>query len=324
MGLHQGHEGDTVLNDLERAIRVITEGIRAEWGIYVKFLASEEEIQVDADVVMDTMSVIKVPLLVALMRDADAGKVDLDERIAIQPSHRRWGTGVLSAMDDGLAITLRDAAALMIGLSDNLATDLCFSAVGGPDRVSEHMRDLGLPSIQATGTAYDWFRAVSISVDPSLATLDPGELYLRGYPASPPLGKCALSPVAMAAARERFHFGGGRPFGLSTARDMARLVEMIYRGTCASPTSCTTILEVLRRQNYATRIPKYLLNAVAAHKTGDFGPFIANDAGLIEPFGKSPVVICIFTSKHRGIYANLEDAVARIGEKAWEYSLHLS
>jgi beta-lactamase class A len=313
-----------MLIDLERAIRVIAEGIRADWGIYVKFLASEEVIEVNADVVMDTMSVIKVPLLVTLMRDCDAGRIRLDERLAIDASHRRWGTGVLSAMDDGLTISLRDAAALMIGLSDNLATDRCFDAVGGPERVTQQMRDLGLPSIEATGTAYDWFRAVALSVDPSLAALAPEDLYPRGYPAPSPLGKSAMSLVEMAAARDRYHFGGGRPFGRSTARDMAHLIEMIHAGDCASLKSCETILAMLRCQQYTTRIPKYLQNAVTAHKTGDFGPFIANDAGLIEPFGKPPVVVCFFTSGHRGIYGNLEDAVARMSEKVWEYSLHLA
>jgi beta-lactamase class A len=309
------------LPDLERAIRVITEGVEAQWGIYVKFLRSGQEIAINADVLMDTMSVIKVPLLVTLMRDVEAGKVDLDQRAAVDAPHRRWGTGVLSAMDDGLTISLRDAASLMIGISDNLATDLCFEAVGGPERVTQHMQDLGLTSIQATGTAYDWFRAVTLSLDPGLASLSPAELYLRGYPAVAPLGKSALSPAEMAAARELFHFGGGRPFGLSTARDIGRLIEMIQGNEVVSPTACATILDILRHQQYATRIPKYLENAIVAHKTGDFGPFIANDVGLIEPYGMAPVVVSIFTSKHRDTYAYLEDAVARISEKVWQHAL---
>jgi hypothetical protein len=39
--------------------------------------------------------------------------------------------------------------------------------------------------------------------------------------------------------------------------------------------------------------------------------------------GKPPVIVCFFNARHRGIWANLEDAVARMSEKVWEYALTL-
>jgi len=302
-----------VLTDLEYDLRRIASGVAAEWSIYIRYRATGEEIAVHADRMVDTMSVIKVPLLVTLYRAAEAGQVDLDQRITLDSHHKRFGTGVLRTMDDGLVLSLRDAAMLMTIQSDNTATDLCFEAVGGPETVTRTMRELGLPSIQPRGTAFDWFRALATSVDAALGTLSPGELFQRGYP--------SLPPRELAAAREAFHFGGQHPFGQTTAREMGRLLEMIWDADCAGPAACHEMLRMLSLQQFNTRLPKYLFGARVAHKTGDFDPFIANDVGLIEPIGRPPIVVCLFSARHRGIWAHLEDAVARMSEKVYDYGL---
>jgi beta-lactamase class A len=308
------------MRDLEASVRTIADNVAADWAIYIKLVGTGEELAINADTSMDTMSVIKVPLLVTLMRRADAGEVDLTRRVVLDDERRRWGTGVLKYLDNGLSVTLRDAAALMIGLSDNVATDLCFEAVGGPRSVTQEMAALGLPSIQATGTALDWNRAVAASVDGSLIDVTAAELFRVGHPAPPPIGSSWLSPVEASAVRERFHFGGGRPFGLASARELARLMEMIWNGDCASKSSCHLMIDLLRAQHYGARVPKYLQGAIVAHKTGDFGPFIANDVAVIEGEDTAPVVACFFSTHHRGEYASLEDAIARMSEKVWDYA----
>ncbi len=305
-----------MLVDLERSLARITHSINAEWAIYVKFLASNEEIVMNADARMDTMSIIKLPLLVTLYREHEAGRVDLNQRLTLHTRWKRFGTGILQFLEDGLTFSLHDAATLMIIQSDNTATDICFEAVGGPGRVSEVMHELGLTSIQAVGTTFDWFSALSSSMDTSHARFTPEELFRAGYP--------RLSPYELAAARERFHFEGNRPFGLASAREIGRLLEMIWKGECAVQASCEDMQQILRRQQYRTRIPKYLFAAEVAHKTGDFDPFIANDVGVIEPFEAPPIIVCFFASRHRGLWVYLEDAIARMGEKVWEYAIYSS
>src|SRR5258708_22001854 len=125
----------------------------------------------DGEHLVETMSVIKPPLLVTLFRAVEAGQADLDQRVRLETHHKRFGTGVLRTLDDGLVLSLRDAAMLMIIQRDNTATDLCFDAVGGPDAVTQTMRELGLHSIQSRGTAFEWFSALAASMDPDLGTL---------------------------------------------------------------------------------------------------------------------------------------------------------
>ena len=52
----------TPLARLEANILRITRSLNATWGIYIKCLETGEEIAIDADRQMDTMSVIKIPL----------------------------------------------------------------------------------------------------------------------------------------------------------------------------------------------------------------------------------------------------------------------
>ena len=83
------------LEALRHRLQAIADGVRADWGIYVKFLATGEEIAIRADVPMDTMSVIKVPLILELHRQAELGLVDLERRLELEQEHKRLGTGVL-------------------------------------------------------------------------------------------------------------------------------------------------------------------------------------------------------------------------------------
>ncbi|MCY3915373.1 MAG: class A beta-lactamase-related serine hydrolase [Chloroflexi bacterium] len=299
--------------ELDRALDRLMDGLRADWALYAKYTGTGEEIGVNADAMMDTMSTIKIPLLVTLYRMVDAGELDLAQTYTLDTSCKRFGTGVLQYMDDGMTFTLRDAATLMIIESDNTATDYCYEAIGGPDAVNATMRELGFHDIEAMGNCLDWFSALAGVIDPPLGELGQAELFRAGYP--------DLAPEDWIRARDRFHFEEGKPFSRASARALGQLLEMIWIDRCASPESCAEMRGILHSQISRTRLPKYLPEAKVAHKTGDFGPFIANDVGVIESRGMAPIIICVMMAGHRGIWENLEDTVARIAEKVWEYGL---
>src|SRR5437764_5567842 len=256
---------------LKQKLEQISAGVSADWGIYIKSLDTGEEIAINADKVMDTMSAIKIPLLVDVYRQVDAGKINTSDRFAMKTADKRFGTGVLRTLDSGLNLSFRDALELMIIQSDNSATDMAFARAGGPAHVTQTMHELGLNSITATGTSFDWFRALAEAGDPTYSKLSPEELFTRGFP-----DKLTDADV------ERFHFEGKHPFGLSSARDMGRLLEMMATNKAASERSCEEMLHIMGRQQFRSRIPKYLWDVQSPHKTGDFPPHIANDVGFIE------------------------------------------
>jgi len=296
------------LDLLKAKLETIAHGVSADWGMYIKSLDTGEEIAINADAVMDTMSAIKIPLLVDVYRQVDAGKIDPAERIVMKTADKRFGTGVLRTLEPGLNLSFRDALMLMIIQSDNTGTDMAFARAGGPAHVTQTMRQMNLNSITATGTAFDWFRALAEPGDPAYAKFTPEELFTKGFPE-----KLTDADV------EKFHFDGKHPFGLSSARDMGRLLEMIATNQAASEQSCKEMMRMMRLQQMRTRIPKYIDDETRTpHKTGDFPPYIANDVGLIEtPAGR--VVVVFFSAHHRGYYSELEDAIARMSEQVWGY-----
>src|SRR5205085_5764154 len=70
----------TGLARLRANIEQITSSVGTRWGIYVKCLDTNEEIAINADEQMDTMSVIKVPLMVEAFRQIGEGKFSLADR----------------------------------------------------------------------------------------------------------------------------------------------------------------------------------------------------------------------------------------------------
>jgi len=293
---------------LKQKLEQISAGVSADWGVYIKSLDSGEEIAINADKVMDTMSAIKIPLLVDVYRQVDAGKINTADRFAMKTADKRFGTGVLRTLDAGLNLSFRDALELMIIQSDNSATDMAFARVGGPAHVTQTMRELGLQSITATGTSFDWFRALAEAGDPSYSKLSPEELFTKGFPE-----KLTDADV------ERFHFEGKHPYGLASASDMVSLLEMMATNKAASEKSCKQMLRMMGQQQMRTRIPRFMLDEIETpHKTGDFPPYIANDVGLIET-PSARVVVVFFSTHHRGYYSELEDAIGRMSEQVWGY-----
>jgi beta-lactamase class A len=93
--------------------------------------------------VMPTASLIKVPILAALYESMDQGRLALDDRVTYEAHHRVLGSGVLSKLSYGVQMTVRDAAVLMMTISDNSATNMCIDLVG-LDRVNALMERLEL------------------------------------------------------------------------------------------------------------------------------------------------------------------------------------
>jgi beta-lactamase class A len=296
------------LDLLKQRLQTIGQGVSADWGIYIRSLDTGEEVAINADQVMDTMSTIKIPLLVDVYRQVDSGRINTNDRIVLHTTDKRFGTGVLRTLDDGLNLSLHDALMLMIIQSDNTATDMAFARAGGPAHVTQTMRQMGLKSITATGTTFEWFRALAEQADPAYAKFGPEELFTKGFPQN-----------FTDTAEDNFHFEGKHPFGLSSARDMGRLLEMMATNKAASEKSSKEMMRMMGLQQMRTRIPKYMDDDTnTPHKTGDFPPYIANDVGFIEtPAGR--VVVVFFSSHHRGFYSELEDAIARMTEQVWAY-----
>jgi beta-lactamase class A len=273
----------TPLQRLEASILRTTRSVNATWGIYVKSLDTGEEVAVDADRQMETMSTIKIPLMIEAFEQIKAGKFRLTDKYTFVEADSEPGTGTIQRLDYGAVMTVKDLITMMIIVSDNTATEVLFRMVGGPDAVNARMQTLGLKTTRAMNVPSKWFPA------------------LRSAPTT-----------------EQFYRDGRFPFGLSTPREMGRLLEMMERGTLVDKPSSDLMLRIMRGQLYRTRIPRYVTGYTIPHKTGDFLPYVGDDVGVLEAPGKT-IVLTVFTGNHFGSGEVLENAIGLVAKEVADY-----
>src|SRR6266542_6145116 len=142
----------------ERVARAIAE-IAAEVGGIVSAAARDltRGIAVDlrAEERLPSASVIKVPILVALMEQVERGALRLDDRVRLRDADRVEGSGVLSMLHEGVELTIEDLAHLMITVSDNTASNLLIDRVGC-ETVNACMAALGYEKTRLVRKFYDF------------------------------------------------------------------------------------------------------------------------------------------------------------------------
>lgn len=115
-------------------------------GYAIKDLSTGESFYRNADLVFPTASSIKLAVLLALMRQAQEGKVSLDEKHTVRRSETPAGDTepILHFLGDGtVTMTLRDVATFMVVLSDNSATNILIDRLG-MDSINAETARVGL------------------------------------------------------------------------------------------------------------------------------------------------------------------------------------
>jgi beta-lactamase class A len=131
----------------ERDLARIADGVDGVMAFTIVDLESGERFERLADRLFPTASTIKIAILYELFRQAEAGRVPLDEPLALAPTARAAGSGILQFLE-APRLTLRDYAALMIMLSDNTATNVLIDTLGMA-RINETVA--ALPDVGAGG-----------------------------------------------------------------------------------------------------------------------------------------------------------------------------
>lgn len=131
------------LTRLNSELRAVGASYSGTWTYALTDLASGGHIGFDEDVPMPPASLIKVPVLVTLYQAVHDGRLALDDRVRYGPEHDCLGSGVLMRLSHGVELSVRDAAVLMIIISDNVATNMCIDLVG-LEAVNAQMRRYGL------------------------------------------------------------------------------------------------------------------------------------------------------------------------------------
>jgi beta-lactamase class A len=223
--------------------RIAASGAEAV-GVYYGNLTHPDSLLHAADLRMHAASTMKVPVMIQVFRDVEAGRFGLDDRVPVVNAFHSIVDSSVFALDPaddsdstlyrrvGGRASVRELVELMITYSSNLATDLLMEMVRA-DRVTATMRALGADSIDV----------------------------LRGV-------------------EDQKAFDAGLS-NTTTARDLGIVLAAIAEDRAASPASCREMVAILRRQHFKDGIPAGLpAGTWVAHKTGEITR-IHHDAALV-------------------------------------------
>ena len=127
---------------LRARIEAVDRGLDGVLGVSVKDLKGGMSYELRPQEPFPQASSIKLAVLYELYRQAEEGRVDLGE-ITRPPLPRVAGGGVLQVLGDKVSLTWRDVAVLMMGWSDNAATNVLIDRVS-MDAVNRRLDGLGL------------------------------------------------------------------------------------------------------------------------------------------------------------------------------------
>lgn len=270
---------------LDFEIQNIIKDIPVSFGIAIKNLSSGEEVLLNADRPFELANVFKIPILVAAMQQIDRGRFHLHDRIVLHDFHKVFPNDILSAMEDGIRLPIKDLFTLMITASDNTAIDMTLDLIGGKQTVNSAMRRLGFSSNEIN-IATSMHETVEEVFGFSETCSNTSELVIK-------------------VISNGVHFNGridhdNSKENMATPRAINRLNEMIFRGKVASHSVCEDAVAILLQQTLNTRLqspfPLDDPHVDVAHNLGTlFG--VQNDSGIIYINDNVHLGVTIFTRK---------------------------
>ena len=266
------------MQTLEARVRALIVESGAEVAVAFRALDGSRELFIDADKSFHAASTMKVPVMIELFRQADAGRLRLDDTVVIRNEFHSIVDGSvysLSEGDDsdravyanvGKPMTLGALNDAMITVSSNFAANILIERVGA-ENVRATVKKLGADGMQV----------------------------LRGV-------------------EDQKAFDKGLN-NATTARALLVLLEKIGHGQAVNARADARMIEVLKRQQFNDRIPAGLPpGTVVAHKTGNITR-INHDAAIV--YGDKPYVLVVLTRgvQDQKVSAAL---IAAISRAVWE------
>lgn len=129
--------------EFKKQLYHIINGVDAKFGIAISDIDHKNIFLYNADEVFPAASVIKIPILIELFRQAQNKKVSFKKRVELKQSDKVGGSGVLQFMDNSLKPTVLDLAKLMTVVSDNAAANMIIDIIG-MESVNAMMKELGI------------------------------------------------------------------------------------------------------------------------------------------------------------------------------------
>lgn len=113
-------------------------------SIFVWDYDSGKYVDIKASAIYPTASIIKIPVLIQLFKSIEANQLTIYDEMTLTPYYKTEGSGNLQNKPLGSKYTIDQLAKVMIQNSDNSATNMLISAVGGMPDINSGIRSWGL------------------------------------------------------------------------------------------------------------------------------------------------------------------------------------
>lgn len=113
-------------------------------SVFVWDYDSGKYVDIDASVPYPSASIIKIPILIQLFKSIEANQLTIYDEMYTTPYFISEGSGDIQKKSSLTRYTIDDLAKEMITKSDNTATNMLMSAIGGMPDVNAGIRDWGL------------------------------------------------------------------------------------------------------------------------------------------------------------------------------------
>ena len=253
--------------NLDKQIKNEIKTFKGKVWIYAKNLDTGKDFSLRGDEQVRTASTIKLAIMAETFRQVANGKLNWTDEIILTKEKKVGGSGILHEFSDNTKIDLKTALHLMIVVSDNSATNLVLDKVTS-DSVNDFMDTLGLKQTRS-------LRKVFGGGDSKILTND-----------------------------EKMKAFG---LGVSSPRDMVKILEMIENGKLVSKEASAEMLAILKRQQFKDGIGRGLPDAtVSASKSGALDK-LRSDVGIIyTPGGR--IAMAITTDDMPDVFYNQENS----------------
>ena len=273
------------------------------FGLVARRLADGAEIAAgEPDRLFQLASVFKVPVLATLEARVAAGELAWEERHVLTNEVKSPGSGLLVDLEPGLSLSLEDLATLMMTLSDNTATDMCFS-IAGQERIQAQLRTWEIAPM-------------SILMDCKTLLADVVGVPLDAILQADPAGKQALMSGGVSPTSGAFTEDLART-NLGTPRSMVDLLGGIAAGRLLSDRSAQHMLGIMGLEWYRHRIPARLPAGTRwATKSGSLTMGVVNDTGVIQS-DRGPIAFAML-AKNLADNERWERVIARSAQVVFE------
>lgn len=145
-----------------RLKNLVAQNPQIEAGIFIYDYSTGKYVDIKADQEFPTASIIKIPILLQVFRRVDQGLVNLNETMTLSNYFVTAGSGTLQYRPLGTKLPVITLAERMIQESDNTATNMLLSAVGGVNDFNRAVKYWGfnkthmsnwLPDLDGTNVA---------------------------------------------------------------------------------------------------------------------------------------------------------------------------